>query len=62
MFSNELYENPKKYASGSIVELYDMKDAFIGTGYINPQSLISVRILTRDPDNIGVDKNSSASV
>lgn len=56
VFSNELYENPKKYVSGSIVELYDMKDAFIGIGYINPQSLISVRILTRDPDNIGVDK------
>lgn len=56
VFSNELYENPKKYACGSIVELYDMRDAFIGIGYINPQSLISVRILTRDPDNIGVDK------
>lgn len=56
VFSNELYENPKKYASSSIVELYDMKDAFIGIGYINPQSLISVRILTRDPDNIGVDR------
>ena len=52
VFSNELYENPKKYASGSIVELYDMKDAFIGTGYINPQSLISVRILTRDRETI----------
>jgi len=52
VFSNELYENPKKYAAGSIVELYDMKDAFIGMGYINPQSLISVRILTRNRDTI----------
>jgi 23S rRNA (cytosine1962-C5)-methyltransferase len=52
VFSNELYENPKKYASGSIVELYDMKDIFIGIGYINPQSLISVRILTRDRETI----------
>ncbi|MFZ3122121.1 MAG: class I SAM-dependent rRNA methyltransferase [Thermodesulfovibrionales bacterium] len=52
VFSNELYENPKKYASGSIVELYDMKDAFIGIGYINPQSLISVRILTRDKEPV----------
>ncbi|MDO8746378.1 MAG: class I SAM-dependent rRNA methyltransferase [Thermodesulfovibrionales bacterium] len=52
VFSNELYENPKKYASGSIVELYDMKDAFIGTGYINSQSLISVRILTRDSEPV----------
>ncbi|MDI6745231.1 MAG: class I SAM-dependent rRNA methyltransferase [Thermodesulfovibrionales bacterium] len=52
VFSNELYENPKKYAPCSIVELYDMKDAFIGIGYINPQSLISVRILTRDRETI----------
>ncbi|HBR21653.1 MAG TPA: hypothetical protein DD713_03665 [Nitrospiraceae bacterium] len=52
VFSNELYENPKKYASGSIIELYDMKDAFIGIGYINPQSLISVRILTRDREPV----------
>ncbi|MCX5716750.1 MAG: class I SAM-dependent rRNA methyltransferase [Nitrospirae bacterium] len=52
VFSNELYENPKKYVSGSIVELYDMKDAFIGIGYINPQSLISVRILTRDREPV----------
>ena len=29
-----------------------MKDAFIGTGYINPQSLISVRILTRDREPV----------
>lgn len=52
VFSNELYENPKKYASGSIVELYDMRDTFIGIGYINPQSLISVRILTRDREPV----------
>lgn len=52
VFSNELHENPKKYAPGSVVELYDMKDAFIGIGYINPQSLISVRILTRDRETI----------
>jgi len=54
VFSNELHENPKKYASGSLVELYDMKDAFIGAGYINPQSLISVRILSRE--KVSLDK------
>ncbi len=52
MFLNELHENPKKYVPGSIVELYDIKDAFIGIGYINPQSLISVRILTRDREPV----------
>lgn len=52
VFSNELYENPKKYEPGSIVEIYDMKDVFLGIGYINPHSLISIRILTREKESI----------
>ncbi|MGE5299443.1 MAG: class I SAM-dependent rRNA methyltransferase [Acidobacteriota bacterium] len=48
VFSNEIYESPKVYAPGSIVELFDRTDAFLGTGYINPASLISVRILSRE--------------
>lgn len=52
VFSNELYENPKLYVPGSIVELYDMKDAFLGIGYINPHSLISIRILTKVKESI----------
>ncbi len=55
VFSNELYENPKKYSPGSTLELYDMKDTFLGAGYINPNSLISVRILTREKEPL--DKN-----
>ena len=52
VFSNELYENPKKYDPGSIVEIYDMKDTFLGIGYINPHSLISIRILTKEKESI----------
>ena len=52
VFSNELYENPKKYDPGSIVEIYDMKDVFLGIGYINPHSLISIRILSREKESI----------
>ncbi len=48
IFSNELYENPKKYIPGSIVEVFDMKGVFMGTGYINPNSLISIRILSKE--------------
>jgi 23S rRNA (cytosine1962-C5)-methyltransferase len=48
VFSNELYENPKKYSPGSVVEVYDMRDTFMGTGYINPHSLIAIRLLSRD--------------
>ncbi len=48
VFSNELYENPKKYVPGSIVGVFDMKGVFMGTGYINPNSLISIRILSKE--------------
>jgi 23S rRNA (cytosine1962-C5)-methyltransferase len=48
VFSNELHENPKQYVPGSLVEIYDMKENFLGVGYINPKSLISVRILSRE--------------
>jgi len=52
VFSNEIYENLKDYQPGSIVELYDMQDRFIGVGYINPKSLISIRLLTRNKEPI----------
>ncbi len=52
IFSNELHESPKKYEPGSLVEVYDMHEAFIGIGYINPNSLIAVRLLTREKRSI----------
>lgn len=48
VFSNELYESPRDYAAGSMVEIFDRADNFLGIGYINPSSLISVRILSRE--------------
>lgn len=48
VFSNELYESPKNYSPGSIIELYDMKETYMGIGYINPGSLIAIRLLTRE--------------
>jgi 23S rRNA (cytosine1962-C5)-methyltransferase len=48
VFSNELFENPGDYAPGSVVELYDRRETFLGVGYINPKSLIAVRLLTRE--------------
>jgi len=54
IFSNELYENSKKFMPGSIVEVYDMNDTFMGTGYINPNCLISIRLLSRE--NVVVDR------
>ncbi|GAB4490735.1 MAG: class I SAM-dependent rRNA methyltransferase [Thermodesulfovibrionales bacterium] len=48
VFSNELFENPKKYAPGSLVEVRDKNENCLGTGYINPRSLIAVRLLSRE--------------
>lgn len=55
VFSNELATSPKKFEPGSIVELRDRKEAFLGIGYLNPHSLIAVRILTRRAEDINAD-------
>lgn len=52
VFSNELHGSPKGYEPGSIVELRDRKNNFLGIGYINPHSLIAVRVLTRENEAI----------
>ncbi len=55
IFSNELSTSPKKFEPGSLVEVYDNRSRFIGIGYINPHSLISVRLLTREKEAIDSD-------
>jgi 23S rRNA (cytosine1962-C5)-methyltransferase len=55
IFSNELAASPKHHEPGSLVEVYDMKKAYIGIGYINPNSLIAVRLLTRERETIDAD-------
>lgn len=55
IFSNELSESPKKYSPGSFVGVYDRQNNYIGTGYINPSSLISIRLLTRENEKIDAD-------
>ncbi len=52
IFSNELQTSPKRYEPGSLVEVYDGGDRFLGVGYINSQSLIAIRILTREREAI----------
>ncbi len=52
VFSNEIYENLRDYAPGDLVEVRDMHDHFLGIGYMNPGSLISVRLLTREKEPI----------
>ncbi|WP_203471569.1 class I SAM-dependent rRNA methyltransferase [Dissulfurispira thermophila] len=52
IFSNELMSSPKNYQPGSLVRVYDNKNIFIGIGYINPHSLITIRLLTRKMEDI----------
>lgn len=55
VFSNELSESPKNYEPGSLIEVYDRQKNFLGIGYINPNSLISIRLLTHVRENIDAD-------
>ena len=52
VFSNELKDSPKAFTPGSIVELRDKLGEYLGKGYINPHSLIAVRVLTRGTEDI----------
>lgn len=54
VFSNEVdtHKTPlKAFAPGDPVEIQASNGHVIGTGYINPNSLISARILSRDPEH-----------
>jgi len=52
VFSNELQSVPKDAAPGELVDVVDRSGAFVGRGYLNPHSLIAVRILTRIREEI----------
>lgn len=52
VFSNEVdtVKTPlKAFAAGDLVEIQSSNGHVIGTGYVNPNSLIAARILSRDP-------------
>ncbi len=48
VFSNELSSPVRDLPPGGTVDVVDAKGAFIGRGYANPNSLIAVRLLTRN--------------
>ena len=50
IFDNEIDHINSDYNNGDIVEVYSYKDDFIGKGYINENSKIRIRILTRNKD------------
>ena len=52
VFSNELERMLATFEPGEIVDVQDFSGRFVGRGYINPRSLIAVRILTRKEEEI----------
>ena len=52
VFSNELQNMPAELSPGDLVDVLDHAGRFIGRGYINPHTLIAVRILTRKQEEI----------
>lgn len=52
VFSNELQNIPAELSPGELVDVLDHQGRFIGRGYINPHTLIAVRILTRKQEDI----------
>ncbi|MBI5235371.1 MAG: class I SAM-dependent rRNA methyltransferase [Deltaproteobacteria bacterium] len=52
VFSNELDGSPRRFTPGALLELRDKKGAFLAIGYVNPASLISIRVLTRNKEEI----------
>ncbi len=49
IFSNELAEGPSGFAPGELVQVLSSGGELLGTGYINPRSLIAIRLLRRGP-------------
>jgi 23S rRNA (cytosine1962-C5)-methyltransferase len=52
VFSNELLQPVGKCSPGEVVDVLDFSGRFLGRGYINPHTLIAVRILTRKQEEI----------
>ena len=52
VFDNEIDRVDGKYQNGDIVEVVSFKDDFLGYGYINNNSKIRIRILSRNKDDV----------
>jgi len=51
-FSNEIAEMKGEPQSGDLVELHNHAGKFLGVGMFNPNSLIAVRLLTKEKEEI----------
>ena len=55
IFQSEIDYIDGEFEPGDIVDVYSSRQYFIGRGFINPQSQIIVRILSREPETIDYD-------
>lgn len=55
IFRSDIDEVKGDFSSGDIVDIYSSKNKFLGRGYYNPKSQISVRILTYEQEDINPD-------
>ena len=51
IFDNEIDEVIGSYSNGDLVDVISYKDKYIGTGYINDNSKIRVRIISRNTND-----------
>ena len=52
VFSNEIQSAADTFIPGELTDVLDSSGRFVGRGYINPHTLIAVRIMTRSPEEI----------
>lgn len=56
IYDNEIAEIPEKVKDGDIVDIHDFDGFFLGTGFINRRSKITVRLLARRTSNVDIDE------
>jgi 23S rRNA (cytosine1962-C5)-methyltransferase len=54
-FSNQIDASLRDYEPGEIIHLTTRNGRFLGTGYVNPHSLIAVRLLSREEVEIDAE-------
>lgn len=56
IFSNEIFKVEGEVQAGDIIEVFTADNKFVGKGYINLKSQITIRLLTRDRNEF-IDEN-----
>lgn len=55
IFKSDIRQIEGTYTPGDIVDVFSSKNKFLGRGYINPKSQITLRMLTYKPEEINYD-------